>query len=118
MRTRLVRLLALALFAATGACTSAAPAPATLVHVTARRFEYEPARIVLKRSQPVVLELVSLDCHHGFDAPELGLRADILPGAPARLCFVPERAGTFAFHCDVFCGEGHEDMTGEIVVEP
>jgi cytochrome c oxidase subunit 2 len=31
---------------------------------------------------------------------------------------VPDKAGTFAFHCDVFCGDGHEGMTGEIVVEP
>jgi cytochrome c oxidase subunit 2 len=27
-------------------------------------------------------------------------------------------SGTFPFHCDVFCGEGHEEMTGEIVVAP
>jgi hypothetical protein len=30
----------------------------------------------------------------------------------------PERAGTFAFHCDVFCGDGHEEMSGRIVVTP
>jgi cytochrome c oxidase subunit 2 len=87
-----------------------------VVHVTARRFEYAPARIVLKRGHPVDLELVSLDCRHGFSAPDLGVRADITPGQPTRLHVVPKDAGTFGFHCDVFCGDGHEDMSGEIVV--
>ncbi len=87
------------------------------MRLTAKRFEYEPARIVLKRGQPVDVELVSLDCRHGFNAPGLGLRSDIVPGAPGHLRFVPQSVGTFAFHCDVFCGDGHEDMSGEIVVE-
>jgi cytochrome c oxidase subunit 2 len=97
-----------------------APACASSTHVvrvTAHRFEYEPARIVLKRGVPVELELVSLDCRHGFSAPDLGLRSDITPEKPTRLRLVPERVGTFPFHCDVFCGDGHEDMSGEIVVE-
>jgi cytochrome c oxidase subunit 2 len=111
------RLCALVLLVAGCAAPSAKSTEAPLVRVTAKRFEYEPARIVLKLGQPVVLELVSLDCHHGFSAPELHLRADIVPGTPARLPFLPEHLGTFAFHCDVFCGEGHEDMSGEIVVE-
>jgi cytochrome c oxidase subunit 2 len=117
MRFLSTRVPGLALLLGICACSSSAPAPAALVHVTARRFQYEPARIVLKLGQPVVLELVSLDCHHGFAAPELGLRADIVPGAAVRLPFLPEHPGTFGFHCDVFCGEGHEDMSGEIVVE-
>jgi cytochrome c oxidase subunit 2 len=29
---------------------------------------------------------------------------------------VPDKVGTFPFHCDIFCGEGHEDMTGKFVV--
>jgi heme/copper-type cytochrome/quinol oxidase subunit 2 len=27
------------------------------------------------------------------------------------------KAGTYEFHCDLFCGEGHEGMTGTIIVE-
>jgi len=29
---------------------------------------------------------------------------------------VPEKAGRFTFLCDNFCGDGHEDMNGVIVV--
>jgi hypothetical protein len=86
------------------------------IRVTARQFAFEPRTIPLRRGVPVTLELVSLDRVHGFDAPGLGLRATIEPGKPTILRVVPDRAGTFPFHCNVFCGEGHEDMSGEIVV--
>ncbi len=108
------------------ACRSSAPvaaAPAMhpeakVIRITAKRFEYSPSRIVLKRGEPVVLELVSLDRKHGFKVPGLKLRADIVPGTPTRLEVTPAEVGTYELACDVFCGGGHEDMTGEVVVEP
>ena len=97
-----------------------APAPVAqprVVRITAKKFEYSPAKVVLEKGEPVVLELVSLDRKHGFTAPDLGLRADIDPDHVTRLELVPQKVGTFEFHCDVFCGSGHEGMEGEIVVE-
>jgi cytochrome c oxidase subunit II len=88
-----------------------------VIHITAERFAFKPEVIHLKRSMPVVLELTTLDRRHGFKSTLLGLRADIIPGQTARIRLVPKQAGTFAFHCDVFCGSGHEDMSGTIVVE-
>jgi len=90
----------------------------SVVRITAKRYEFSPAVIHLKKGVAVELELVSLDRAHGFDAPDLGLHAAIQPGEPSRLSFVPDRAGRFEFHCDVFCGSGHEDMGGEILVDP
>ena len=52
----------------------------------------------------------------GFDAPGLKLNAEIPPGQPVRLAFTPDRPGEFEFACDVFCGSGHEEMEGTIVV--
>jgi cytochrome c oxidase subunit II len=89
---------------------------ARVVRITAKRFEYSPASISLKKGEPVVLELVSLDRVHGFNAPDFKLRSDVKPNEITRLEFTPDRAGTFEFHCDVFCGSGHEDMSGEFVV--
>jgi cytochrome c oxidase subunit 2 len=45
------------------------------------------------------------------------VRADIDPDHVTRLDLLPQRVGKFEFHCDVFCGSGHEGMEGEIVVE-
>ena len=109
---RRAALVAVALFAAT------ASAQDPVVQITAKRFEFTPATLELKVGVPVVLELVALDRKHGFTAPDLGIDAQVEPGTPLRLRVLPTRPGTFEFHCSVFCGSGHEEMTGQIVVKP
>lgn len=99
-----------------GALAAALEPQERVVRITARRFEYDPPRIMLKRGEPVVLELTSLDRRHGFKLPELGIHGEALPGEVFAIRLRPETAGTFAFACDVFCGSGHDDMAGEIVV--
>lgn len=88
-----------------------------VVQVTAKRFNFTPNEIVVKKGRPVVLEFSSLDFVHGFNVPGLKLRADLLPGQITRVRFTPERAGEYAFVCDNFCGDGHEEMHGHIVVK-
>ena len=88
------------------------------IKVTAKKFEFSPDKIVLKKGVPVTLELTSLDRKHGFAVPELGIRTEVKPNEIARVRLVPDKVGTFSFHCDVFCGDGHEGMSGQIVVEP
>jgi cytochrome c oxidase subunit 2 len=89
-----------------------------VIQVTAERFKFTPAVIELKLGQPVVLELTTLDRKHGFQVPDLKIDESIEPGKITRVRIVPDKAGTFPFHCDVFCGSGHEEMAGEIVVKP
>ena len=88
-----------------------------VIQITAKRFEYLPNNITVKKGVPVILEFISLDRLHGFSCPELGIRSDIFPDKKTRLRFIPDKVGTFPFHCDNFCGSGHEGMTGTITVE-
>ena|SRR5438105_5931534 len=87
-----------------------------VIHVVARKFVFEPSEIKLKKGETVVLELTAPEVLMGFAARDFGLRADIVPGRPTRLRFTPDKVGTFGFACDVFCGSGHEDMNGTLVV--
>jgi cytochrome c oxidase subunit 2 len=87
-----------------------------VIKVSAKQFEYSPSEITVKKGVPVVLELTSLDRLHGFDCPGLGIRGDINPGKVTTIEFTPKTAGTFPFHCDNFCGSGHGNMKGKIVV--
>ena len=87
-----------------------------VIQITAKRFEYSPKEITLKKGVPVVLEFTSLDRLHGFNCSGLGIRMDIRPGKVNRLRLVPDKVGTFPFHCDNFCGSGHEGMRGTIMV--
>ena len=88
-----------------------------VVKLTARQWSYDPPSITLKKGVPVVVELTSGDVHHGFNLPEWNVRGDAIPGKTTRIKIVPDKTGTFAFHCDYYCGTGHEGMEGQIVVE-
>ena len=89
-----------------------------VIQLIAKKYEFSPAVIELKLGVPVVLELTSLDREHGLKQPELKLDEVISPGKVTRVRLVPDKAGSFEFHCSVFCGSGHEEMTGRIVVMP
>jgi len=91
--------------------------PVQTVDILAQRFEFTPDEIKVKRGVPVDLALTTLDRVHGFNVPGLGLRAEIAPGQTTHVTFTPDKAGRFLFHCDIFCGEGHEDMDAAIIVE-
>ncbi|MGO4377104.1 cupredoxin domain-containing protein [Pseudoduganella sp. RAF19] len=86
------------------------------IKVVAQRFHYTPEEITVKKGQAVVLAITSLDFVHGFKVPELGIRADLPPGKVTEVRFTPQKAGKFDFLCDNFCGSGHEEMSGRIVV--
>jgi len=93
-----------------------AQAEPRVIAIRARKFEFTPGEVQLKLGEAVVFELTTEDVHMGFDAPELNLHADILPGRVARVPFTPAKAGSYEFVCDVFCGSGHEEMSGVIKV--
>jgi cytochrome c oxidase subunit 2 len=99
----------------------AAPGPTAqkerVVVIEAKRYEFTPGEIRLKVGEAVIFELHSTDRKHGFLIPDFKVRADIPPGETVRVRWVPTRAGRFAFQCDLFCGSGHEEMNGTIVVE-
>ena len=87
-----------------------------VIEIAVKKFEYIPPEVTLKKGEPVRLELTSLDRLHGFDLPDLGIRADVKPDETAVLHLVPQKTGQFVFHCDIFCGDGHEDLQGVITV--
>jgi cytochrome c oxidase subunit II len=90
--------------------------PEREIHITAKKFDFTPDTITLKKGEPVVLVISSEDRKHGFNLRAFGVRTDINPGGSARIRLTPDKTGKFTFSCDVFCGDGHEEMTGTIVV--
>jgi cytochrome c oxidase subunit 2 len=107
--------IAIALVAA-AALRAAAPEP-RVVRIVAKRFTYTPSEVTLKKGESVVLELVSEDRVHGFKLPAFKIRTDVRPNEVTRVPLTPDKTGTFTFACDVFCGDGHDDMAGTLVVK-
>lgn len=87
-----------------------------VIHIDAKRFEFTPSTITVKAGEAVTLEILVSDVVMGFNLPDLKLRTDLIPGRPARLMLPPQPAGELPFFCDVFCGSGHENMSGTIKV--
>ncbi|GJI97271.1 cytochrome-c oxidase [Duganella caerulea] len=94
-----------------------AKAKERVIKIEARKFRFAPNVIELKKGEAVVLELTALDFPHGFSVPDLKIRADLVMGKPVQVKLKPETAGQFGFLCDNFCGSGHEEMAGTIIVK-
>ena len=117
-RRSVLSLAVVAIALATGsAATYVLAQPAEkVIRIEAKRFDYTPGELTLKKGEPVVLELTSRDVLMGFNLPDFNLRADLVPDKVTRVRFVPDKTGTFTFLCDIFCGSGHEEMHGQLRV--
>ena len=87
-----------------------------VIAIEARKFIYTPNEITLKKGEPVVLAFTAVDFIHGFFIPDMHIRADLKPGQVTEVRLTPRQAGEYAFLCDNFCGSGHEEMNGKIIV--
>ena len=96
--------------------TLAGSPPPRVIDVVAKKFEFVPAEIQVKRGEPVTLRFTAPEVPMGFNLADFNLRADIVPGKVTTLQLTADKAGSFTFLCDVFCGSGHEDMSGTLVV--
>ena len=87
-----------------------------VVKLVAQRFHYTPGEFTVRPGE-VVLEISSLDFVHGFNMPDLHLRADLPPGRVTQLRFNVSQPGEYDFLCDNFCGDQHEEMAGRMIVK-
>jgi cytochrome c oxidase subunit II len=100
---------------AVGVLAAAGP-KARVIEVVAKKFEFVPGEIHVKQGETVTLRFTAPEVPMGFNLADFHLRTDIVPGQTASLQFTPDRTGSFTFLCDVFCGSGHEDMNGTLIV--
>ena len=75
-----------------------------------------PSELRLKTGLAVTLMLSTEDFVHGFSVPDFNTRIDLVPGKTVELTLTPNRACRFVFLCDNFCGDGHDRMTGTMIV--
>jgi len=93
------------------------PGDARAFEVTAARYRFEPSVLEVAEGDRVVLTLRSLDTTHGIKIPAFGVEAEIPKGgAPVTVEFVATKPGTHRFECSEYCGSGHRQMKGRLVV--
>lgn len=113
------RIFVLVLFSILGATARAAgqgEEPRAIV-ITAKRFEFVPSTITLKKGETVKLVVTSEDVTHGLFIRPLKIDTDLTPGETQQITVNPQSAGTFSAICHHFCGAGHGNMKLTVVVE-
>lgn len=109
-------------------------AQALVIEMTAKKYEYSPAEVRVKRGARVELRIRATDRDHGirFDLRPAGADRASSPGLRFEdgldnwrlekdevrvIRFTADRAGNYEFKCSVTCGFGHRRMKGRLVVE-
>ena len=63
------------------------------------------------------LKVVSADGVHGLEIKKFKVKKEIPRGTtPVIIEFTANEAGEFPILCSEYCGDGHEDMQGQLVV--
>ncbi|MBI2546420.1 cupredoxin domain-containing protein [Candidatus Woesearchaeota archaeon] len=93
--------------------------PVKEFEITAKRWEFIPSTIEVNKGDRVRLKVTSIDVTHGMALPDFGVESVRLPPNETQTIeFVADKTGTFnpGMICTVFCGSGHSDMKGSIIV--
>jgi len=114
---RIATVALLVLLAGAAKSTAGSDAPPRVVAIAAKRFEFVPATVTLRRGEPVVLRVTSEDVTHGFFSRLLRVDGDLPAGQPQEFAVTPAEAGTFTIICHHFCGAQHGAMKLTVVVE-
>ncbi len=106
-----------------------------VIEVNAKKYEYTPFPLRVRRGTQVRLKITSLVNTHGF---KINLYPDGSEGkgdpglifsskedsfkiekeTPIVVQFLARTPGTYSFHCCNRCGIGHGAMKGQLIVEP
>ncbi len=91
-----------------------------VLSLSAPAQENKPAEplIAVDKNDRVVLKLRSSDVTHGFSLKAYGiyLTEGIQPGKTLYVSFLADKAGSFVFACNVYCGDVHQHMRGTLIV--
>lgn len=94
--------------------TASAP---KVIEIVAQRLGFEPSQIEVTEGDHVRLVVRSADGVHGLEIKKFKIQKKIPRGGdPVTIDFIASAAGTFPILCSEYCGEGHDDMKGALVV--
>ncbi|HEX9812306.1 MAG TPA: cytochrome C oxidase subunit II [Burkholderiales bacterium] len=92
-----------------------APPPGSDVYLIARLWEWWPI-LQLQKGKSYRLHISSLDWQHGFSLQPVNINLQVHPGYELVTTITPRDNGEFTVVCNEFCGIGHHNMLGKILV--
>lgn len=80
------------------------------IKVDAKRFEFTPSTITIKKGEKVRFIINNIDTTHGMKFPDFGVAGNDVVELSV------DKSGTYKWYCNSYCGEGHNAMSGTLVV--
>jgi cytochrome c oxidase subunit 2 len=99
-----------------GMAPAQAPEP-RVIDVVAKRYEFVPASIEATQGERLRIIVTSGDGLHGFGIKRFDVSKEIPRGGKVTIDFTADAVGEFPILCTEFCGDGHEQMKGVLVVK-
>jgi cytochrome c oxidase subunit 2 len=85
--------------------------------IVAQAFVFTPDEITVPEGATVTFLVASRDVIHGFMIPRTNVNVMVIPGQVTEVTQTFEDAGEHQIICHEFCGIGHHQMFGKVVVE-
>ncbi len=95
----------------------------SIINMTAEQFAFVPHKVEIKQGIIVVLRVWSTSDlepqwkDHGIMIEGYGINEITPTDQIVTIIFLADRVGTFGIHCSVYCGSGHDDMHGQLIVQ-
>jgi len=83
----------------------------------ANPWKFSPNEITVPAGSTVTFYLTSADVQHGFKLQGTNLNIMVLPGQISKMTATFDEPGEYQFVCHEYCGVGHQNMFGTIIVE-
>lgn len=80
-------------------------------------WSFTPSEVRVPAGSEVTFLMTSPDVIHGFHVEGTRLNVMLIPGQVARVSYTFEEPGEHLIICHEYCGIGHHNMWGKVVVE-
>jgi cytochrome c oxidase subunit 2 len=91
-------------------------APPGEIYLVAHQFAWFPT-LKLRAGETYRLHVSSADFQHGFSLQPMNMNFQVVPGYDHVITIKPRNPGIYPIVCNEFCGIGHQNMVGKIIVE-
>ena len=80
-------------------------------------WKFYPGELTIPAGSTVTFYVTSADVQHGFRIKDTNINLQVLPGQIARATYTFKEAGEYPYICGEYCGVGHQNMFGKIIVK-
>lgn len=87
-------------------------------YVVAQTFIFQPDPIEVPTDAEVTFYVTSRDVIHGFAVVGTNTNAMVVPGEVSAMTVEFDDPGEYGVVCNEYCGAGHHDMEGNLIVHP